>query len=100
MGILRPAIAPVLFDNDDFGGRQFRVDQDVSDLNRRGFGDKASSICVPRGWVVELFSDDSFRGDRLELVGPYSIADLKRDRPDGENWGDRISSIRCSRRRR
>ena len=83
---------PVLYEDDDFRGGSLFLEGSVSDLNNRGFGDDASSVCVPRGWRVILYEDTNFRGDSLQLTGPDSIFDLKRDRPGGRDWGDRISS--------
>ncbi len=88
---------PILFRNDDFEGQKMVLEADVQDLHRRNFGDRASSICVPRGWEVVLYEDTRFRGEKLTLRGPHTIADLKRDRPAGRNWGDRISSVEVQR---
>ncbi len=85
-----------LYSNDDFGGRSVTAQSSIADLHRVGMGDDASSVCVPAGFKVELFEHTNYRGSRLEVRGPDSIADLKRDRPDGADWGDRISSIRVS----
>ncbi len=90
---------PVLFKNDGFRGGTARLDQSNPDLHRGGMGDDASSLCVPDGWRVILYEDTNYRGDRLELNGPDAIQDLKRDRPDGRDWGDRISSVQVERAR-
>ncbi len=91
---------PVLYSDDSFRGRSFTLRESVSDLHRLGMGDDASSLCVPAGWGVVLYEDTNFRGDVLELSGPYSISDLKRQRPQGRDWGDRISSARVTPPRR
>lgn len=88
---------PMLFADDDLGGESLQVDESIGDLHRRGFGDRASSVCIPRGWRLILYEDHGFQGDRLDLVGPRIVFDLKRDRPRGDDWGDRISSVRVSR---
>ncbi|HSR67281.1 MAG TPA: beta/gamma crystallin-related protein [Acidobacteriota bacterium] len=88
---------PMLFEDDSFRDRSVRLDRDYNDLHNLGIGDDASSVCVPRGWTVELYEDKHFRGDRLVIYGENYIADLKRDRPDGRDWGDRISSARVYR---
>lgn len=89
--------APVLYSDDGFRGRSLTISQDVSDLHRLGMGDDASSVCVPFGWRVILYRDSDYRGSYLELRGPTEIADLKRDRPNGSDWGDEISSVRVYR---
>lgn len=89
--------SPALFSDDGYRGRSLLVTESIADLHRLGMGDDASSICVPYGWRVVLYEDDNYRGDFLELRGQTAIADLKRDRPEGENWGDRISSVKVFR---
>ena len=88
---------PMLYSESGFKGASLKLDQSRPDLHRQGFGDKASSICVGAGWVVEVFADTGYRGDRLRLNGQIVVSDLKRDRPEGQDWGDRISSVRVSR---
>ncbi len=84
---------PTLFGDDDFGGRAVTADSSIPDLHRLGVGDQASSLCVPAGWLMVIYEDTNYRGRSLDITGPDSIADLKRDRPDGSDWGDRISSV-------
>jgi hypothetical protein len=91
------AMAPTLFEHDNFRGLQFALSGDARDLHQHGFGDRASSICVPDGWEVRLHRDSGFSGEELTLRGPTSIADLKRDRPQDEDWGDTISAARVTR---
>jgi hypothetical protein len=87
---------PVLFEHDGFQGRQFPLLRDTSNLHSFGAGDIASSACVPTGWSVVLFENIDFGGSSLSLTGPTTIRDLKRDRPNGQDWGDRISSVRVT----
>lgn len=89
---------PVLYSNDGFGGRSLEVTNSISDLHRVGFGDEASSVCVPRGWEITLYSETNYRGSALVVSNGQEIRDLKRDRPNGQDWGDIASSIRVSRR--
>ncbi len=84
---------PTLFANDGLRGRPLRLNNSVTNLHSVGFGDSASSLCVPAGWRVVLYEDTGYRGDILEIVGPAIVNDLKRDRPQGRDWGDRISSV-------
>ncbi len=90
---------PILFHDDGFRGGNLRLQDSESDLGRQGIGDGASSVCVPAGWRVVLYEHDRYGGDRLEIVGPDAIEDLKRDRPNNQNWGDRISSVQVYRER-
>ena len=64
-------------------------------------GDRFSSMCVPRGWEVTVYKDTNFRGNSFKFIGPASFEDLQRQKvSDGRvlKWGDKISSIRVSRR--
>lgn len=92
--------APYLFSNDGYRGQRLELREDIRNLRSVDFGDKASSLCVPRGWEVEFFADDNYRGARLNVRGSAAYGDLKRDRPQGADWGDRISSVRVIRRGR
>ena len=42
----------VLYENDNFNGRNYRASTDVSNLNDSGFNDKASSVSVGRRWQL------------------------------------------------
>jgi hypothetical protein len=90
------ATAPVLFEHDSFRGLQFALNNDARDLHQHDFGDRASSVCVPDGWTVTLYRDSAFRSDALTLSGPTSVANLKLDRPQDEDWGDAVSSARIT----
>lgn len=87
---------PTLYEHDSFRGRQYPIRRTIRDMHPFGTGDKASSVCVPSGWRVTLFEDKRFRGRTLNLVGPRNIRDLKRDRPGGRDWGDKVSSVRVT----
>lgn len=87
---------PVLFENDGFQGRQFPLLRDTSNLHSFDAGDKASSACIPIGWSIVLFENTNFSGNSLSLTGPQTIRDMKRDRPNGQDWGDRVSSVRVT----
>jgi len=87
---------PVLFEHDGFQGRQFPVRRDTANLHSFDAGDKASSACIPLNWSVVLFEDTNFGGSSLTLTGPTSVRDMQRDRPNGQNWGDRVSSVRVT----
>lgn len=89
---------PMLFADDSFRGKKLEVTQSISDTHSRGLGDNISSLCVPRGWQITVYEDKGFRGASLELRGPASILDLRRERPNGREWGDTISSVRVDRR--
>ncbi len=92
------ATRPVVFKDDNFrGGKIVLSAGDYGDLKDYGFTDEISSVCVPTKWKVILYQHHGFRGDRLTVTGPNSWNDLKRQRPDGKNWGDSISSIRVIR---
>jgi hypothetical protein len=85
---------PVLFEHDHFRGVQFDLTRDIRDIHQVGFGDIASSLCVPTGWQVIVFQNTDLGGAQLSLTGETAILDLNRDRPGGRDWGDDISSVR------
>lgn len=87
---------PVLYEHDGFQGRQFPLRRDTANLHSFDAGDKASSVCVPVNWSVVLFEDTNFGGSSLTLTGPTTFRDLQRDRPNSQNWGDRVSSARVT----
>ncbi|HMN28582.1 MAG TPA: M12 family metallopeptidase, partial [Caldilineaceae bacterium] len=88
------ADSPILFQHDHFRGEQFDLTHDMRDLHQVSFGDIASSLCVPAGWQIVVFEHADFGGDRLDLTGETIILDLKHDQPNGQDWGDKISSVR------
>ncbi|MGB3756274.1 MAG: hypothetical protein WBA07_07860 [Rivularia sp. (in: cyanobacteria)] len=92
---------PVVFEDDNFRGKKMVLEQGNygvwKDYLYHFFSDEISSVCVPKGWKVILYQHHGLRGDKLEVTGANSWNDLKRQRPDGKNWGDSISSIRVIR---
>ncbi len=93
-----PCDLPTVYVHDNYTGSKLRLnDGPDPDLHDNGgkFADSISSICVPRGWVVRAFEDKTYKGRKLEIVGPKRYEDLKRQ----IGWGDRISSIAAFRQR-
>jgi hypothetical protein len=88
-------LVPTLFRHDNFRGFPLPLQVSLRNLHHRAvrMGDSISSLCVPEGWAIIAYEDDSFRGKTLEVVGPNYWTDLKRNRPNGWNWGDKISSV-------
>jgi hypothetical protein len=86
--------SPTVYHDDHYRGRSFTVTATIMDLHPRGDGDKASSVCIPPGFSLTFFEDSNLHGNSFTRVGPTEIFDLKRDKPDGRDWGDKISSIR------
>jgi uncharacterized protein YcfJ len=88
------AVAQVTFyEGEGFRGRAFATDRPVSNIERYGFNDRASSVIVERGrW--EICEDRSFRG-RCVLLREGSYDSLRRMGLD-----NRISSVRRADRHR
>src|SRR5215204_2900571 len=87
---------PLVYHDDHYRGKSFRVTNTINDLHPQGDGDKASSVCVPPGFSLTFFEDKNLTGRSFTRSGPTEIFDLKRDLPDGRDWGDKISSIRVN----
>jgi hypothetical protein len=83
----------VFYSNDNFDGRSYASEDDIPNLDKVGFNDKASSIKVRHGrW--EVCSDADFRGKCVTLEpGEY---------PSLHSYGlnDKLSSARPLRRAR
>ncbi|MDY7232897.1 hypothetical protein [Hyalangium rubrum] len=86
-----------LYDDSDFSDRGLMIDyRDVSlerynDFrNVEGFGDKTSSVrwCLPFGWRVRLYENDSYGGSYKELNGSGSL------NLHSVGFGDKTSSVR------
>ena len=83
-----PAIGQVtLYEHDDFRGRSLRLDGSVTNLERRGFNDVASSVVV-RGSHWEICEDARYEG-RCIVLQPGRYPSLGR-----MDLNDRISSVR------
>lgn len=83
---------PIVWEHDTYGGRCLKLPVSRPGFKNYDFNDVASSVCVPAGWKVVLYEHTNFEGNHLSITGPARIADLKRDRPNGKDWGDKVSS--------
>jgi hypothetical protein len=106
---------PILFEHDNYRGRPFDLLSDVPDLKLNqvtpfpigsfrnvvtypnSFNDKASSLCVPAGWTITLYQDPNYTGQSVQIAPSQNWGDLHRNGPLGQNWGDKVSSVRVSR---
>jgi hypothetical protein len=57
--------------------------------DEEGFDDRAASVCVPTGYVLELYEHIQYQGEKLVLHGARTIPDLGR-----MGWGGRASSAK------
>lgn len=87
LGAGHAAAQATLYEHDGFGGRSLRVVNEVPNLERTGFNDRASSMVIERGrW--EVCNDDRF-GGRCVVLGEGEYRSL------GEiGLDDRVSSLR------
>lgn len=77
----------VLYENDNFNGRNYRASYSVPNLDDSGFNDKASSATVRSGrW--QLCGDAYFRGSCVTL-GPGEYPSLR-----AMGMNDKVSSVR------
>jgi len=94
------SLYPVIYQHDNFRGESMELRSDVESFHTHKLGDTASSICVPEGWTVTLYEDKLLKGRQLVVRGRLRttyIRDLKRERPDGRDWGDKVSSAKVIR---
>lgn len=77
-----------LYEREDFGGRSYTTERQVSNLRRSGFNDHASSATV-LGERWEVCSDARFRG-RCVVLRPGRYASLA-----AMGMNDRVSSVRA-----
>ena len=92
LALATQACAEVTFYEDDgFQGRSFTTDQQVNNLERRGFNDRASSVIVRgnRGERWEVCEDSRFRG-RCVVLRPGQYPSLA-----AMGLNDRVSSVRA-----
>lgn len=76
-----------LFGRENFSGRRFQANEAISNLDRTGFNDRASSVIVRDGsW--QLCEDAYFRG-RCVMLQPGRYSSLREI-----GLSDRISSVR------
>lgn len=87
---------PILYEHDGLQGTLVSLEWSSPNLGDQNMGDRGSSLCVPQGWEVTLYEDADYKGSFITITGPQVILDLKRDRPNGRDWGDKISSVRVS----
>lgn len=79
-----------LFEDTDYSGS--RVSLGEGDYQGSSMGiknDALSSISVPSGYIVTLFADANFSGQRMVLTSDRSNL--------GDSWNDKVSSIRIAR---
>jgi hypothetical protein len=54
------------------------------------FDDSAASVCVPAGYILEIFAEVNYQGRSIELVGPRAVGDL-----GAIGWARTVSSARA-----
>jgi uncharacterized protein YcfJ len=84
-----PALAQITFyENDGYGGRTFTAQGNVSNMQRSGFNDRASSVVVSNNrW--EVCEDAAFQG-RCTVLRPGQYPSLS-----AMGLNDRVSSVRA-----
>lgn len=91
LAISTQAVAEVVFyENERFKGASFTADKPVRNLERSGFGDRASSVVVV-GADWEVCEDNRFRG-RCMVLRPGRYPSL-----EAMGLNDRVSSVRAVR---
>lgn len=79
-----------LFEDDNFQGRSSTLREGNYNIDQLGIANDAlSSISVPAGYIVTLYANDNFEGERSVVTGDRASL--------GTRWNDKVSSIRVSR---
>lgn len=77
-----------LYEHEGFYGRRVNAERRISDLNERGFNDRASSLVIHSDrWQV---CEDSFFNGQCVVLGPGSYPSLS-----AMGLNDRVSSVRA-----
>jgi ankyrin repeat protein len=90
-------VTPTLYENNLFQGKSIAVTEESSDLKVQDFRNKASSLCVPKGWTLVVFEKPAFQGATYTINGPTVIYHMQDQRPGGQSWNDRVGSVKVSR---
>jgi len=77
---------PVLYENENYGGRPVPLRNNISSLSSIGFNDQVSSVWVPTGQAIALYNEDNYRG-----------ASIRPDKPQSKlYYNDKVSSVRIN----
>lgn len=77
----------VFYEHEGFGGRSFTAEDEIGNLQRYGFNDRASSVVVPEGrWEV---CEDARFGGRCAVLRPGRYPSLA-----AMGLNDRVTSVR------
>lgn len=92
LALAAPALAQITFyEHDNYQGRNYTTQNNVQDLQRRGFNDRASSAVVGQQ-LWEICENASFQG-RCTVLRPGQYPSLA-----AMGLNDRVSSVRAVRR--
>lgn len=83
---------PVMFGHRNFEGRVVYISRSYGNLSTIGFNDNAGSVCLPSGWVIELFNHENYNRTGTPthtLYGADSMSFF-----EGSGLNNRISSVR------
>jgi hypothetical protein len=80
---------PILWEHVDYAGQCLRVPVTMTTTHPSGFGDRASSLCVPDGWQVIFYTDINFEGRKLPVTGPWKSNNIHK-----LGFADNISSVK------
>ncbi|MGJ3249114.1 MAG: hypothetical protein ACFE0I_23955 [Elainellaceae cyanobacterium] len=83
---------PVMFGHRNFEGRVVYINRSYSNLSTIDFNDKAGSVCLPRGWVIELFNHENYNRTGTPTHTLYGAGSLSFF--EGSGLNNRVSSVR------
>jgi len=90
---------PTLWEYPNYRGRTMRAPRPDRNIHKsKNFGDKASSICVPKGWIVRFYEHPNLKGKSFRLDGPRKVVNLWNTKVKGKRMDNRISSFNVVRK--
>ena len=84
----------VLYQDINYGGRAVQITGTMDGLGVIDFNDRASSVCVPAGLILNLYERTGFAGRVVTLVGPTMRRGLSSAAiGTADDWNDLVSSV-------
>merc|ERR1711988_638477 len=88
---------PTFYKECDFGGTSVEVETSVPDVSDVGINrNDISSLKVPQGFVVTIYSDQGFLGSSKTFTGSSVHCLVNYNMADGGNWDNQVEAIKIT----